>query len=392
MLHEFLTTNRKVLIDRCRVTVGGRSDPKATEDELIHGIPTFLDQLIETLKVEQGAESQSNPLTVRNARGEVASDVGTTAALHGRDLFFQGFTVEQVVRDYGDVCQAVTNLAVETGAQISVDEFRTFNRCLDNAIAGAVTEYARHTPAANEDGIHLNSRVWPLAHELRNYLHTAILAVTAIKTGNVSIGGATAAVLDRSLMAMRNLVDRSLAEVRVTAGLPPRLQPVRLARFLDEVEAAASLDARARECRFRVAPVKDDIVIDADPEMLAAAIGNLLHNAFKFTIRHTEVWLRAKASETRVAIEVEDHCGGLPQGEPDKLLLPFVQSGADRSGVGLGLDICRRSVEAMNGILRIRDLPGCGCIFSIDLPRHAQSDGPSALPYGGGGASTASCP
>jgi signal transduction histidine kinase len=387
MLHDFLKANRTVLVDRCRVMVGRRSDPKATEEELAHGIPIFLDQLIETLTSEQTPESQDKSLTVRNARGEVASDVGTTAALHGRDLFLEGFTIEQVVRDYGDVCQAVTNLAVETGAQISVDEFRTFNRCLDNAIAGAVTEYARHTPAANDDGLHLNSRIWPLAHELRNYLHTAILAVTAIKTGGVSIGGATAAVLDRSLMAMRNLVDRSLAEVRVAAGLPPRLQPIRLARFLGEVEAAASLDARARGCRFRAAPVKDDIVIDVDPEMLAAAIGNLLHNAFKFTIRHTEVWLRAEASETRVAIEVEDHCGGLPKGEPDKLLLPFVQSGADRSGVGLGLDICRRSVEAMHGLLRIRDLPGCGCIFTIDLPRHMQSNSLSALPHRAGGAS-----
>ena len=48
--------------------------------------------------------------SVRNARGEVASDVGTTAALHGRDLFRDGFTIEQVVRDYGDVCQAVISL------------------------------------------------------------------------------------------------------------------------------------------------------------------------------------------------------------------------------------------------------------------------------------------
>src|SRR3984893_16673385 len=134
MLHEFLTSNRTVLIDRCRVMVGSRSAPKATEYELVHGIPTFLDQLIETLKLEQALEPQGRTLSVRNARGEVASDVGMTAALHGRDLFFQGFTIEQVVRDYGDVCQAITNLAVEIGAPISVDEFRTFNRCLDNAI------------------------------------------------------------------------------------------------------------------------------------------------------------------------------------------------------------------------------------------------------------------
>ena len=208
MLHDFLTTNRTVLIDRCRVTVGSRSNPKATEDELVHGIPTFLDQLIETLTLEQSLEPGDKSLSVRNARGEVASDVGTTAALHGHDLFLRGFTIEQVVRDYGDVCQAVTNLAVETGAQISVDEFRTFNRCLDNAIAGAVTEFAKNTPASNDDSLQtLDARLGPQAQQLRNFLNTAILAVTAMKAGSVGTGGATAAVLEQSLMAMRDLID-----------------------------------------------------------------------------------------------------------------------------------------------------------------------------------------
>jgi hypothetical protein len=212
MLHQFLTSNRTVLIDRCRVMVGSRSDPRATQAELVHGIPIFLDQLIETLTLKQSSEPQDKSLSVRNARGEVASDVGTTAALHGRDLFLKGFTIEQVVRDYGDVCQAVTSLAVETGAPISVDEFRTFNRCLDNAIAGAVTEYAKHTPASNDDNLQpSNSRLAPLAQELRKHLHTAILAVTAMKAGSVGSGGATAAVLDQSLTAMRDIIDQSIA-------------------------------------------------------------------------------------------------------------------------------------------------------------------------------------
>ncbi len=330
----------------------------------------FLDQLIETLVLEQqtGLEDTAGD---SHARGKFSSKLAATAGLHGHDLFRAGFTVEQVVRDYGDVCQAVTNLAFETGAAISVDEFRTFNRCLDNAIAGAVTEFARHSPASDDASLRsFNSRLGPLAHELRNYLHTATYAARAIRAGTSGIGGATAAVLDRSLMAMGNLIDRSLAEVRITAGLPPRLQPIYLAKFLGEVEAAASLDARARGSRFRVAPVVEDIQVIADAEMLAATVGNLLHNAFKFTIRHTEVWLRGTASGNRVTIEVEDHCGGLPQGAPEKLLLPFVQAGTDRSGLGLGLDICRRSLEAMKGELTVRDLPGSGCIFAIHLPRH----------------------
>jgi signal transduction histidine kinase len=371
MLSDFISTNRAVLIGRCRAMVSSRSDPKATDEELTHGIPMFLDQLIDTLTLEQASSPQDKTVENSNGREKLSIDVGTTATLHGRDLFRAGFTIEQVVRDYGDVCQAVTNLAFETGAAISVDEFRTFNRCLDNAIAGAVTEFATHTPVSDDDSLKsFNSRLGPLAHELRNHLQTARYAAKAIKAGTSGIGGATAAVLERSLMAMGHLIDRSLAEVRVTAGLPPRLQPIHLAKFLGEVEAAAALDARARGTRFRVAPVVEDIQVLADPEMLAATVANLLHNAFKFTICHTEVWLRGEASEHRVSIEVEDHCGGLPEGAREKLMLPFVQGAADRSGLGLGLDICRRSLEAMHGEMTITDLPGSGCIFKIDLPRH----------------------
>jgi signal transduction histidine kinase len=369
VLHDFLKTNRTVLIDQCRAMVAARSEPKALDHEVDHGIPIFLDQLIKTLTFEQASE----PLRARklsDAPGDSASEIGSMAALHGRDLLERGFTLEQVVRDYGDVCQAVTILASQNGAPIEIDEFRIFNRCLDNAIAGAVTEYAyRQAAVATEDGFEaLNSRLGPLAHELRNYLHIATYAVKAIKAGSVGMSGATGAVLDRSLIGMRNLIDRSLAEVRVTAGLPPRFQVVRLAQFLAEVEASASLEPLARQCQFKVTPADQEIEVYVDPEMLSAAVGNLLQNAFKFTKRHTEVRLHAYAADDRVLIDVEDHCGGLPADVPEKLLLPFVQSGEDRSGLGLGLDICRRSVEANLGVLRVRDVPGCGCVFTIDLP------------------------
>jgi hypothetical protein len=134
-----------------------------------------------------------------------------TSALHGRDLFLNGFTIAQVVRDYGDVCQAVTNLAVESGASIAVEEFRIFNQCLDSAIAGAVTEYAKHPPAFNEASF----RILSLGHheqlaQLRVHLDTAMLAIEAIKTGAVGVGGATAAVLSHNLTAMRNIIDRQV--------------------------------------------------------------------------------------------------------------------------------------------------------------------------------------
>lgn len=346
--------------------------PKVTDAELTHGIPAFLDQVIKTLQVEQTAE----PLRSRRVSGPAGgapamSEIGTTATLHGRELSMQGFTVEQVVHDYGDLCQAITDLACEHGAPIEIDEFRTLNRCLDNGIADAVTEYAFQRNSLVEDiGVKaLNERLGFLAHELRNHLHVATLAVIAIRAGNVGAAGATGAVLDRSLIGMRSLIDRCLADVRVAAGMLPRRQLVSLADFVSDVKISASLESNSRGCVFTAGAVDSELALDVDREMLLSAVGNLLQNGFKFTLPNTEVLLSAYAVGDRIRIEVEDHCGGLPLGM-DNLFPSFKQRGKDRSGLGLGLSICRRSVEANNGVLRVRDIAGSGCVFTIDLPRH----------------------
>ena len=375
MLHEFLSANRTELIERCTTKVAQRHTPKASGAALEHGIPIFLDQLIKTLAMERTIE----PMRSRKVSGPagggkpVLSEIGVTAARHGRELLQHGFTVDQVIHDYGDLCQAITDLAVEHDTAVSIDEFRTLNRCLDNAIADAVTEFAyQHDRLAEDKEVYaLNERLGFLAHELRDLIHTATIAVTAIKAGNVGLAGATGAVLDRSLIAMRNLVDRSLADVRMAAGMPAQNRLIPLAEFIAQAKVSASLEAQARGCRFTVSAVDPNLAIDADRDLLLSAVGNLLQNAFKFTARHTEVSLNAYAAADRILIDVEDHCGGLPPDGAEKMFVPFTQVGADRTGLGLGLSISRRSVKANNGILGVRDIPGSGCIFTIDLPRHA---------------------
>jgi hypothetical protein len=375
VLHEFLTDNRVELIERCGLKVAQRPSPKPTDAELEYGIPLFLDQLVKTLRMER----QPDPMRSREVSGpsgggaEVRSEIGATAARHGIELLKHGFTVDQVVHDYGDLCQAVTDLAFERSIPIEIDEFRTLNRCLDNAIADAVTEFAvqRDRLTTEKDAQALNERLGFLAHELRNLIQTATLAVTAIKAGNVGLAGATGAVLDRSLIGLRNLIDRSLADVRVMAGMPARPALISLPEFIGELQISAALEARARGCRFSVAATGLGLAVNGDREMLSAAVGNLLQNAFKFTERDTEVSLSAYSREDRVLIEVADHCGGLPVGDAERMFQPFTQGATDKSGLGLGLSICRSSVEANHGILRVRDMPGRGCVFTIDLPRHA---------------------
>lgn len=375
MLHEFLTERRSELIERCRAKVSKRSYPKATPKELDHGIPLFLDQLTKTLRMEQTSEPMSSRKVSGPAGGgeAVLSEISESAAKHGGELLQHEYTVEQVVHDYGDLCQAITDLAFDVGEVIETDEFRTLNRCLDNGIAVAVTEYNYQRDfliADRQSGV-INERFGAFAHELRNHLNTSMLALAAIKAGNVGLSGATGAVLDRSLIGLRNLIDRSLAEVRTSAGIPHQHRLFSLADFIGEVRLSAALQAEMKGCTLTVSDVDPLLAVDADKDLLLTAVGNLLQNAFKFTRAHSEVTLNAYAVADRILIDVEDSCGGLPPGFVEKMFLPFTQAAEDQSGIGLGLSISKRNVEANEGTLTARDVPGRGCIFTINLPRHS---------------------
>jgi signal transduction histidine kinase len=354
VLEDFIAENRDEIILRCQAKVSTRTIPPPTRAEIDHGVPLFLDQLVSALQL--GLTS--------------SPEIGRSAILHGHDLLLRGFTVSQVVHDYGDVCQSITELAVETNATISAEDFRTLNRCLDEAIAGAVTEYGR---GRNQFGIDDESargseRLGFLAHELRNLINTAMVAFQVLKTGDVGVAGSTGAVLYRSLVGLEALISRSLAEVRLTQGIQNR-QPIHVADFIAEVAPAATQDATARGIVLTVMGVERGVMIEADRQVLAAVLGNLLQNAVKFTRPRTTVTLQVHASATRVLFEIRDACGGLANGDVDAIFGPFEQRGTDRTGLGLGLAFSRWGVEANQGRIYARDLPEEGCVFTVDLPR-----------------------
>jgi hypothetical protein len=201
MLREFIEVHREEIIRRCRAKVATRSAPPSTNEEIDHGVPIFLDQLVEELR---HGPSKTH-------------EINKSAAQHGHDLLRQGFTVGQVVHDYGNVCQSVTDLALETTAPISTDDFRTLNRCLDDAIAGAVTEYGLERDRSIDEGAAGETAgVEAMARELRNSIQRASVALGAIRAGYVGIAGSTGTVLDQSLLNAEGLCDRLIAEVSAT--------------------------------------------------------------------------------------------------------------------------------------------------------------------------------
>ena len=350
MLHEFLTANTREIIARTRAKVAVRKTPEPTELELQNGVPLFLRQIIDMLRL---ATSDSGAIK-------------ESATLHGGEMLAMGFTVSQVIHGYGDICQAITQLADEMDAAITADEFHTFNRCLDDAIANAVTEYQRQRDASIAyEG---TERLGVLAHELRNRLGAALLSFSILQEGTVAIGGSTGAILGRSLRGMGDLINNALAGVRLEAGLGQRHR-VAVVRLLADAEVEASMTAGVGGLSLSVSPVAADVDVNVDEQIFSAALSNLIQNAFKFSHAHGHVALRTITTDESVVIEVEDECGGLPPGKLDELFRPFEQRSDNRVGLGLGLSISRKGVEAMGGTLGVRNLPGKGCVFAITLPR-----------------------
>ena len=382
-VHRFLSNNRDELIARCKAKVAERPRRAATPEQLKNGVPLFLYQLTKTLQAEEDGEAWES-LRISGASGgdtDSLSVMGVTATAHGKELLELGYTVDQVVHDYGDLCQAITDLAVEKDAPFTIDEFRTLNRCLDNAIADAVSSFSderdvdfvvKHTEEAN-------LRLGFLVHELRNSVVSARLAASALEKGNLPMSGATGGVLRRSLGALTLLLDRTITEVRMTNSLLVPDEIFTVASLVADAKDAAALEAHGRGSALVVPPVDGLLRIQGHRNHLLAALANLLQNAFKFTHAHTEVTLHAYRSGDRVLIDVKDNCGGLSPAQLHKMFIPFSQRGGDRSGLGLGLMVAREIIEADGGALTVRDVPGTGCVFTINLPLCAQSKSSAAV-------------
>ena len=235
------------------------------------------------------------------------------------------------------MCQSITNLALERKVAIDVGDFRTLNRCLDDAIACAVTEFGRQRDQSSleAESAREDERIGFLTHEIRNLLNTAGAA---------------------------------FAEVRLRQGVQNRVL-IAVPAFIGDLAAAAAMEATAHDLRFIVQPGEAGAIVHADRQILSAVVVNLLQNAFKFTRPDTTVVLRVNASADRVLLEVEDECGG----NVDELFRAFEQRHADRTGLGLGLAFSRWGAEVNDGRISVRSLPGCGCVFTVDLPRVAGS-------------------
>ncbi|MEO5767164.1 MAG: sensor histidine kinase [Polyangia bacterium] len=350
VLYDVLRSNRDALIQRWMHATSREGTADAlTPAELLDRIPFFIDELILALHPE------ALPLPA----------LGETAIEHGAQRLGLGFNVGEVVREYGVLHRSILAIVAESGTSISPGEQQIIAKWLNGGIASAVSQYVSERDAELHRSA--SEHLGFIAHEIRNPLSSARMAFDILRRGELTKGGRAVDLLHRNLRRIVEVVDNALSHASLKMGVTPRIEVVPLRTFIDEIAFDASADTEEKQVTLQV-NIPESLEIEADVRLLRSAISNLLQNAIKFSHPGATITVRALQTPGEVRIEVEDGCGGLPPGRAQDLFMPLVQRGADQSGFGLGLAIAQQAAEAHNGTIRVRDLPGQGCVFTINLP------------------------
>ncbi len=209
-LHAFILAYRAELIEACRLRSSQRRE-QAWLPARAEGVAAFLDQLVEVLRSEEQNEVGA---TTETCLSPARIELGKAAARHGVFLLGHGYSTDLVVHEYGDICQAVTGLVITLEAQMTVNEFRILNRCLDDAIAEAVAAHgAVHLQHVDRREDFRASRLEAFADDVQRVTLIAINAHAALLTGKVGMNGATGALLGHSLSELLFLAEQARAAI-----------------------------------------------------------------------------------------------------------------------------------------------------------------------------------
>ena len=305
---------------------------------------------------------------VRDGLEQGHQKAAPAAIEHGRQRHRVGFHLASMVAEYGLLLQAVEKVALEVGVEITMAEFAALAGQVVAGVADATSSFVETQRGQREEQARRHYGF--LAHELRNPIQNMGLAVTALRADPAAVHAID--VLDRALTAVRDLIDRSLVDAQRNAlgGEGPSAQPspfdlMELVRdIVSENEAHGS--SRSIEVLIE-GPATLDVSLDRG--LMRSVVTNLIRNAIKFSCDAARVRVRVRARSERVHIEVEDKCGGLPEGAASTMFEPFAQMGTDRTGFGLGLAITQQAVNAHHGRIQVHDVEGA-CVFVVDLPQH----------------------
>ena len=252
-----------------------------------------------------------------------------------------------------------------------------------------ITERRNAEEALRESARRKDEFLAMLAHELRNPLAPIRNAAQVLRLlGMAGVDQLWAlGVIERQAQHLTRLVDDLLDVSRITQGkIALRLEPVDVATVVQRALEACRSTIEERGQRLHTKLPAAPLRVSGDLTRLVQVVGNLLHNASKYTPERGNIWLEASADAGRAVVRVRDDGIGLPEELLPHVFDLFTQ--ADRSldrsqgGLGIGLTLVRRLVELHGGEVEARsDGAGRGSEFAVALPlleQPAEADGTPA--------------
>ncbi len=229
------------------------------------------------------------------------------------------------------------------------------------------------------------------SHDLRQPLHSLTLLATTLSMRPLDKRSAQIVeLLRQSTDALASQLDGLLDVSKLDAGIvAPNWQTFQLSQVVRQHcrEIEAAIEQKGLAARFSFA---GDDWVRSDPSLLLRVLGNLTHNALKFT-PGGHIAVEVGQEDGMACLRVSDTGVGIALAEQDKVFQEFYQVGntqRDRSkGLGLGLAIVQRLVDLLGIRMRLRSQPGQGTCFELLLPvvpaPALAQDGPAAVDHGG---------
>ena len=247
-------------------------------------------------------------------------------------------------------------------------------------IARDITERKRVEEALRLADKRKDAFLATLAHELRNPLAPIRYATRLLEPGvPPQMASDARQMIDRQLAQMAHLLDDLLDVSRVTRGvLEISREQLDLREIVDNAVASARPLADAAHQELAVSMPPEPLSVSGDAVRLAQILGNLLHNATKYTPQGGRIVVAAASTGDEVVVSVKDNGAGIAPEALRTIFELFVQLEAPGTraagGLGIGLSLARDLVRLHEGEIEAHsEGAGLGSEFIIRLPRIAEA-------------------
>ncbi|MCX9077893.1 MAG: PAS domain S-box protein [Candidatus Methanoperedens sp.] len=179
-------------------------------------------------------------------------------------------------------------------------------------------------------------------------------------------------ILETQAEHLQKLMEDLLNMTRLDRVVELRFTPIELYQIVQEVIAKTSTLAQRKGHKVLFSPDADPVKVHADRDKLSQAITVLVTNALNYTPEGGTVWVRVRPFPDHVSVEVQDTGIGIGKDDLPHIFERFYRAdparGTYSGGLGLGLTMAQKIVEAHRGKLEVESTPGQGSTFRIHLP------------------------